>query len=106
MKKKLLIVLLAIFLLFGCSMSNTPTSKVDELLMKYQKLDNDIKTGINDVINSENFTEDHAARYRELLNKQYKNLTYEVKNEIIDGDNSTVTVQIEVVDYKNANRNK
>ena len=102
MKKKLLIVLLAIFLLFGCSMSNTPTSKVDELLMKYQKLDNDIKTGINDVINSENFTEDHAARYRELLNKQYKNLTYEVKNEIIDGDNSTVTVQIEVVDYKNA----
>ena len=34
-----------------------------------------------------------------LLKKHYKNLKYEIKEEMIDGDNATVTVEIEVTDY-------
>mgnify|MGYP007070342432 CR=1 FL=1 len=102
MKKKIVILSVLLLLLVGCGMSNTPTSKVEELLMKYQKVDSDISAGINDVIAEQNFTEDHANRYRDLLTKQYKNLSYEVKDEVIDGNNATVTVQIEVIDYKNA----
>ena len=102
MKKKIVVLSVLLLLLVGCGISNTPTSKVEELLMKYQKVDSDINSGINEVIAGENFTEDHAKRYRSLLVKQYENLSYEVKDEVIDGNKATVTVQIEVIDYKNA----
>ena len=102
MKKKLILLSLFLFMLVGCSMGNNPKSKVEEVMMKYQKVDGDIMSGINEAITEGNFTDNHASRYRELLTKQYKNLSYEIKNETIDGDNATVTVQIEVLDYKNA----
>ena len=90
------------FLLIGCSMSNTPTSKVEEVLMKYQRLDNDIKTAIDNVLDEQNFNDDHKERYRKLLEKQYKNMTYEIKEERIDGNTATIITEIEVLDYKNA----
>ena len=102
MKKKICILSVLLLLLVGCGVANSPTSKVEEILMKYQKVDSDIETEINDVISEENFTEEHAKRYYDLLVKQYKNLSYEIKNEQIDGNDAIVTVQIEVLDYKNA----
>lgn len=89
-------------LLVGCSMANTPTSRVDDLFMKYQKVDNDIVIGIDNVIDDQNLTESHRERYRDLLEKQYKNLSYEVKDELIDGETATVLAEIEVIDYKKA----
>ena len=100
MKKKILLLTIFTFLLIGCSMSNTPTSKVEELLSKYQRLDNDISMGINSVLDEQNLTDIHKERYRKLLEDQYKNLSYEIKDEIIDGDTATVIVEIEVIDYK------
>ena len=100
MKKKILLLAIFTFLLIGCSMSNTPTSKVEELLSKYQRLDNDISMGINSVLDEQNLTDIHKERYRKLLEDQYKNLSYEIKDEIIDGDTATVIVEIEVIDYK------
>ena len=44
MKKKMIILGITILLLIGCSMSNTPTSKVEDLLSKYQEQD-DTNTG-------------------------------------------------------------
>ena len=102
MKKKILLLAIFTFLLIGCSMSNTPTSKVEELLSKYQRLDNDISMGINSVLDEQNLTDIHKERYRKLLEDQYKNLSYEIKDEIIDGDTATVIVEIEVIDYKKA----
>ena len=102
MKKKILLLVIFTFLLIGCSMSNTPTSKVEELLSKYQRLDNDISMGINSVLDEQNLTDIHKERYRKLLEDQYKNLSYEIKDEIIDGDTATVIVEIEVIDYKKA----
>ena len=100
MKKKILLLTIFTFLLIGCSMSNTPTSKVEELLSKYQRLDNDISMGINSVLDEQNLTDIHKERYRKLLEDQYKNLSYEIKDEIIDGNTATVIVEIEVIDYK------
>ena len=40
--------------------------------------------------------------YKELMKKQYKDLTYTIKEELIDGNNATVTVEIEVYDYNKA----
>ncbi len=101
MKKKLLLLVLP-FLLFACSMSNTPTSKAEDLLAKYQRVDNDISLGIDTVLNEQNLTDTHKERYRKLLETQYKNLSYNIKDEIIDGDNATVIVEVEVIDYKNS----
>lgn len=100
--KKILAVFVFLVLLVGCSLANTPTSKVEELLTKYQTLDKDIKTGIDEVIDEEVLTSKQKDRYRSLIEKQYKGLTYQVKNERIDGDRATITTEIEVLDYKKA----
>lgn len=89
-------------MLVGCTMGNSPTSRVEDLFTKYQKLDEDISMGIDNVVNQQDLTKDHKGRYRKLLERQYKNLSYEIKDELIDGDNATVLVEIEVVDYKKA----
>ena len=103
MKKKLLLLVIPIlFLVVGCTMANTPTSKVEDLFTKYQKLDTDIDTGISSVLDEQNISDAQKERYREILEKQYKNLTYQIKEEEIDGNTATVTTEIEVTDYKRA----
>ena len=79
-KLKYVVVSLAVFLLMGCTMSNTPTSKVEDLFSKYQTLDNDIKSDINEVLKEQNLTDTQVERYKKLLEDQYRNLTYEIKN--------------------------
>ena len=102
MKKKVLLLLFAlpIFLLIGCEMANTPTSKVENLFTKYQKVDPDIKEGIDFILEEQNLTDERKNRYRKILENQYKNLSYQIKEEEIDGDTATVTVEIEVIDLK------
>ena len=102
--KKIFIILniILILTLTGCSLGNNPTSKVEDLLSKYQMLDQDIKDEIEIVVTSEDLTEEQQNRYRKLLEKQYRNLTYEIKDEEEDGNKATITTQIEVLDYKKA----
>lgn len=102
MKKYIILLGIILIALVGCEMANVPASKVDELFSKYQRLDDDIVMGINNVISEQNLTDDHRDRYRKLLEKQYKNLTYEIKNDSIDGDKAKIVVAIEVFDYRNA----
>lgn len=98
--KKIISLFMFLLLLVGCSLSNTPTSKVEELLSKYQMLDNNIKLGIDDILEEETLTTEQRNRYKSIIEKQYKNLAYEIKNEAIDGDVATITTEIEVLDYK------
>ena len=101
MKKKLILLIIP-FMLIACSMANTPTSKVEELFAKYQKIDTDINLGIDSVLDEQNLTDNHKERYRKLLETQYHNLSYNIKDEIIDGDNATVIAEIEVTDYRSS----
>ena len=98
MLKKILLVCL--LLLMGCSLSNSPTSKVEELLGKYQGLDKNINYDYTALSLDADLSDDLVNRYVDLIKKQYRNLSYEVKDEVIDGDMATVTVEIEVIDYK------
>lgn len=100
MKKKLLFLVLPLLFLTACAFSNTPTSKVEEMFGKYQTLDNDINDEITTILNEEDLSESQKARYRKILEKQYKNLTYQIKDEIIDGDTAILNVEIEVLDLK------
>jgi len=83
-------------------MANNPTSITENLFTKYLTVDKDINTGINTVLDEQNLTVAHRERYRKLLENQYKNLSYEIKDELVDGDTATVLVEIEVIDYKRA----
>ncbi len=85
-------------LLFGCNV-NTPKGKVERLLMNYQNNSDNIITELDDYLNAEGLNEETFNAYKEVYLKQYRDLTYQIKDETIDGDNATVTTQIEVYDY-------
>lgn len=97
--KKIIALLLASLLLVGCDAANTPTAKTEELLMKYQKNDQEVLDDLNNVVSEEmTFNETQRQRYTEIVKKNYKDLTYDVKDETINGDTATVEVEIEVID--------
>lgn len=103
MMKKIFYFLLIIISLVGCSLNNTPSSKVEELFGKYNMIDKDIEADINSVVDTNTgLTDKQKDRYKEVLKKQYKNLSYEIKDETIDGNKAVVKVEIEVIDYKKA----
>lgn len=101
--KKLAIFFMGLFLLVtGCtSLMNTPTDKVEEYLDKYKTLDSDVLDQLEKVVDEVgDMNDDNKAKYKELMKKQYQNLSYKIKDETIDGDNATVETEIEVYDYK------
>lgn len=101
MKKFSLVSIFIVLLLVGCTLGNTPTSRVEDLLLDYQMLDNSIDIDYIALI-GDDLALDLRGDYEEVIRKQYKGLSYEIKDEEIDGDYSLVTVEIEVMDYKKA----
>lgn len=100
--KKIVLGIVTILLLSGCGekMFNTPTKKVEMFFQNYQTLSKDVVEQLNKVVNEEeNFNADQRLAYKELMKKHYQELTYEIKDEKIDGNKATVTVEIEVTDY-------
>lgn len=100
--KKIILLFIFLSFLIGCSLANTPTSKVEDLISKYQKVDDEISADIDDITSKENLTEEQRGRYKKVIEKQYFNLSYEIKNELIDGDEATVTIELTTLDYKKA----
>lgn len=103
MKKKIILISLFMlcFILTGCSLNNTPKAKVETLLMKYQKNSDSVMSELDDYLNTLNIKDDAHEEYKKVYTKQYSDLTYNIKDEMIDGDTATVTTQIEVYDYYN-----
>jgi len=102
MKKKILLVLSLFVLsisLFGCGMADTPTKKVEALLMSYQNNADAIISELEDYLKTLTIDNDSYDDYKKVYLRQYQDLKYEIKDETIDGDNAVVTAQIEVYDY-------
>ena len=105
MKKKILFVSsLVIFSLFivGCGMKDmdSPTSVVEGFLGKYQSMDSSVLSQLDSIIsNDTSMNDDQKKDYKSLMERQYQNLSYKIKDEEIDGDVATVDVEIEVFDY-------
>lgn len=106
---KKLIVALMVILLSACTLgaATTPREKVSEFLDKYKNQNEDILSQLDETIDSQISDEDQKSRYKTLMTNQYKNMKYEIKDEIIEDDNAVVEVEITVYDYassiKNAN---
>jgi DNA primase catalytic subunit len=106
-KFKIVIPLLVVIILTGCNLNNNPTSKVEEALSKYQMLDKDISidNSIEMLTNGDDLTETEKEKYKKIIKKQYQNLSYEIKNEKVDGNTAIIETQIKVIDYKKAIEN-
>lgn len=102
MKKIIGIMLVCMLLVSGCgeSLNNTPTKQVEMYFMNYQTLNSDVIADLNDVLkNDTSLTDSQKDKYKEIMKKHYKSLSYDIKDEKINGDTATVTVEIEVYDY-------
>lgn len=107
MKKiiKYLFTITMIVILSGCSMSNTPTKKVENFLDKYKNNDTEVLAQLKDMISSDSLMNDtQKTNYTNIIEKQYSDLTYEIKDEKIDGNSAIVTAEIEVYDFYKTNK--
>lgn len=101
--KKILILAISILVLTGCNdMMNTPTRRVEEYLGKYQMLDSTVLTELDSVVDESDYSKEYKEEYKNLMIKQYQNLSYKIKDEQTNGDTATVVVELEVFDYNNA----
>ena len=99
--KKVLSFLLIVFLMVGCNMMNTPTKKVEEFLMSYQTLSEDVVSDLELSAEMENLSSTNKITYMDVMQRNYKNLKYEIANENVNGDEAVVTAKITVYDlYK------
>ena len=102
--KKLLIALIALLGLVGCTIgpANTPTKAVEEYLERYIDNDDTIMSELDEYVDGNQDLDDTLKdTYKEILKKQYSDLKYEIVEEKYDGDNAVVTVKITVYDlYK------
>ena len=102
--RNILVILMALFLITGCDMMKpSPTKKVEELLSKYKTKDESILSQLKSIVEEAGTMNDtQKSNYQKLMERQYENLNYKIKEEKIDGDNATVIVEIEVYDYGKA----
>lgn len=103
--KKILVVLCAMLLFAGCSCSlndKTPEKAIDTFFEKYRAKDNDIITQLKETIDSEDLTDSQKEKYQTLMEKQYDQLAYVVKDVNENGNEATATVELTVLNYRSA----
>lgn len=95
--KKFIACLLVLLLVTGCG-KNTAREAVERYLKKYKALDSEVLVDMENIIDKENLSSKNQDKYRDILKKQYKDLSYEVIEEEYDDEVSYVTVKISVYD--------
>lgn len=96
-------VVLFLVLACGCenNLMNTPTKRVETLLNNYITVNDDVLKDLDNIVNMETTMSDaQKESYKDIMKKLYQNLSYEIKDETIDGDVATVEVEIEVYNYQ------
>ena len=98
--KKILIIVMSLFLTVGCFMDNTPSNEVTKLFKKYQALDDAVLDDLEFVTEGINLkTEKQKENYTKAMKMQYSDIKYEILDEDINGDEATVKVKISVYDF-------
>ena len=104
--KKILLVIVFLILFTGCSLStindNKPQEAIDTLFEKYRNKDDNVIEQLKDTIENELSKDEQKKEYEKLMEKQYDNLSYEIKNVDENKDTATATVDITVLNYKSA----
>lgn len=101
---KFLCVLFALIVLTGCFANMSPSEKVENMMNRYIKNDQEIMDELDSTLTEQKLTKAQIARYKEIIKDEYANIKYEVKDEKIDGDEAKVELQIEVKDLYKASK--
>ena len=98
MKKIIVILLAVLFLITGCNTNlNTPTKRVEEFFSKYQMLDATILSRLDKIVSNDlTLDDEEKEEYKELIKKQYQNLSYKITDEKVEKESAKVYVEIEV----------
>ncbi len=89
--------------LTGCenNLMNTPTKRVETMLNNYITLNSDVLKDLDETLLTDTtMTMEQKDEYRDIIKKLYQNMSYEIKDETIDGELATVETEIEVYNYK------
>ena len=98
--KKILLVIVATFLLVGC-MDSKASDAVENYLNQYRNLSDNVITDLDEITADQNLSENQKGTYTDIMKKQYQDLQYEIVEEEYDGDKAIVTAKITVYDlYK------
>lgn len=98
--KKILMVIIAMFLLVGC-MDNKASDAVENYLNQYRNLNDSVIADLNELTDEQLLSDEQKDTYKKIMKKQYQDLTYEIVDEEYNGDKATVTAEITVYDlYK------
>ena len=103
--KKLLVVICAVLLFTGCSCSiddTTTEQAVDTFFEKYRAKDDNVITQLIDTIENEDLTDDSKEKYKKLMEKQYDQFAYVIKDVEESEDKATATVELTVLNYRSA----
>ncbi|HHX16922.1 MAG TPA: hypothetical protein GX725_03340 [Mollicutes bacterium] len=103
--KRILIAVMSFLFLVGCTTAtnaSTPSKVVENLMSKYKTLDKDVINQLDKVVENEQITKKQKQEYKELIKKQYQNLTYKIKDETYDDNTAVVSIEIEVFNYAKA----
>ena len=72
-------------------------------MSKYQRMDSEVLSQLDSIVsNNKDLTDDQKKDYKNLIERQYQNISYKIKDENTSGENATVTVEVETFDYRSA----
>lgn len=98
--KKILVILMCMFIMVGCVLDKTPKKATIDLFKKYQKLDDAVITDLELVTEGTELTNNkQKEEYMKAMKMQYSDLKYEILDEDITGDQAIVKVKITVYDF-------
>lgn len=103
--KKIFIILLIAFMFTGCSCSlndTKPEKAVETFFEKYRSKDDNVLMQLKDTIENENLTDNQKKKYEELMEKQYNQFAYVIKDIDEEDDTATALVEVTVLNYRSA----
>ena len=103
--KTILVVICALLLFTGCSCAlndNKPEEAVETFFEKYRAKDDNIMTQLKETIENEELTDNSKEKYQELMEKQYDQFAYVIKDTKEEDNSAIVTVELTVLNYRSA----
>lgn len=103
--KTILVVICALLLFTGCSCAlndNKPEEAVETFFEKYRAKDDNIMTQLKETIENEDLTDNSKEKYQELMEKQYDQFAYVIKDTKEEDNSAIVTIELTVLNYRSA----
>ena len=103
--KKILAILCVIFLFTGCSCSVNdmkPEEAVETFFEKYRSKDEGVITQLIDTIENEMTNDEAKEKYQELMEKQYDQFAYVIKDINEEEKSAIATIELTVLNYRSA----